>query len=129
MGEKHPTTDMVVELIDTANIRSVFHVQIKSTTLGYTGSGSNEKPRVEISASDVELLKRSPGPAYIAGIDIKRRRGYLAGVVSSTHGAINGLPTRYPINCHHIRRLWTEVDTYWNANPRPIPMNSTVFGI
>ena len=129
MGEKHPIIDMVVELHDPTNVQSMFYVQVKSTTLGYTGTGIDERLRVEISSSDIEQLKKSPGPTYIAGIDIKSGRGYLAGIVSTMDGGISGLPTRHPIDCTHIRRLWTEVDTYWNTDPRPMPMTSTIFGI
>jgi hypothetical protein len=129
MGEKHPSTDIVVELFDPTDLRSVFFIQVKSTTLGYTGKGSDEKLRVKISASDIELLKKAPGPAYVAGIDINRGRGYLSGIVSSTEGAINGLPTRHPIICQSIRKLWTEVDAHWSTEPRSLPMTSTVFGI
>lgn len=129
MGEKHPTTDMVVELVNAPGILSVFYVQVKATSLGYTGTGNDERLRVEIGAEDIERLKRFPGPTYVAGIDIRIGRGYLAGIVSNRDGGIHGLPTHHPIDCQRIPRLWTEVEAYWNANPRPIPMTSTVFGI
>ncbi len=129
LGEKHRGVDMVVELLDASNIQAVFYIQVKSTTLGYTGTGNDERLRVEISSADIERLKTFPGPTYIAGIDIESGRGYLWGVVSGMDGAINGLPTRHPIDCHRIRRLWIEVDAYWNHEPRPIPLNMTYFSI
>jgi hypothetical protein len=129
LGEKHATTDMKVELINPHGIRSCFYVQVKSTTRGYAGNGIDEKLNVAVKASDIQKLKQSPGPTYIAGIDIESGRGYLAGIVSSRSGAINGLPTRHPIDCHLIPMLWTEVEAYWNANPRHIPMISSAFEI
>jgi fructose-1-phosphate kinase PfkB-like protein len=42
MGEKHPTADMTVELLDPTGVRSLFYVQVKSTTLGYAGIGSGD---------------------------------------------------------------------------------------
>ena len=129
MGEKYPPTDMVVELLNTRGIRSSFYVQVKSTTRGYAGIGIDERLRVKIGAGDVERLKKLPGPAYIAGIDIESGRGYLGGIVSSLEGVINGLTTRHPIDCHLIPRLWTKVDAFWNTNPRQLPMASTAFGI
>jgi hypothetical protein len=93
MGEKHPTVDMVVELLDTTNVQSLFYVQIKSTALGYTGVGSSEKLRVAVTSEDIERLKTFPGPSYIAGIDIVKGRGFLLGIIASLNGPFNGLPT------------------------------------
>jgi hypothetical protein len=129
MGEKHPTTDMVVELLDATGIPSLFYVQVKSTSLGYTGAAPDEKLRVAVTATDIERLKKFPGPTYLAGIDIAFGRGFLAGIISSMDGGIDGLPTRHPIDCRNIRRLWREVDAYWNSNSRSIPMESTSFWI
>ncbi len=129
MGEKHPTADMVVELLDPTNVQSLFYVQVKSSTLGCSGTGAAEKLKVDISREDIEKLKGYPGPTYIAGIDIFRGRGYLAGVDSGLNKAINGLRTCHPIDCRNIRRLWTEVDAYWNSPQRSIPLASTKFAI
>ena len=127
MGEKHPTTDMIVELFDPANIRSVFYVQVKSTTMGYSGTGASRRLVVRITQADVEKLKKYPGPAYVAGMDVASRRGYIAAIVSGLTGAIGGLPTRHPIDCRTIRALWAEVDAYWNSPTRPIPMAHSRF--
>jgi hypothetical protein len=129
LGEKHPITDMVVELLDTTGIHAMFYVQVKSTSLGYTGIAPDEMLRIEVSSTDIERLKKYPVPTYVAGIDIVNGRGFLGGIVESTYGGINGLPTRHPINCKNIGRLWEEVNAYWNGDSRPIPMNFTAFGI
>jgi hypothetical protein len=127
LGEKHPTIDMVVELLDPTNVKSLFYVQIKSTALGYTGSGSSERLRVTITSEDIERLKAFPGPSYIAGIDIVKGRGFLVGIVTSLNGPLNGLPTIHRLDCRNFRTLWNEVDAYWNFSDRLIPMASTRF--
>ena len=58
MGEKHPTTDMVVELLEPVRVRSLFYVQVKSTSRGYTGTGSHRRLAVRLTRSDVEKLKK-----------------------------------------------------------------------
>jgi len=127
MGEKHPTTDMTVELLDPTRIRSLFYVQVKSTTLGYNGLETGRKLRVDITADDIENLKCYPGPTDLVGIDADKDRGFLVGVTSTVYGPINGLSTRHPLNCRNIRALWAEVDAYWNSASRPIPMATTAF--
>jgi hypothetical protein len=127
MGEKHPTTDMMVELLDTRGVRSHFYVQVKATTLGYVGSGPGRRLRIDVSRGDVDRLKYYPGPTFVAGIDIMAGRGYLAGIIAELEGPIAGLPTRHPIDCRNIRALWAEVDAYWNSEARPIPMTATRF--
>ncbi|WP_435009973.1 DUF4365 domain-containing protein [Tundrisphaera lichenicola] len=129
MGEKHPTTDLTVELLDTTGVQSLFYVQVKSTTQGYKGSGSDKKLIVDVSRKDVERLKSYPGPTYLAGIDIIQGRGYLAGISADLTGPLDGLPTHHPIDCRNIRTLWAEVDSYWNISPRPIPLIVTKFAI
>jgi len=74
-------------------------------------------------------LKQYPGPTYVAGIDVDKRRGYIAAIVAGLTGAVNGLPTYYAINCVTISALWAEVDAYWNLSCRPIPMVSSRFTI
>jgi len=129
MGEKHPTTDILVELVEPTRIQSVFYVQVKSTTLGYSGGGASRKLKVNVSREDIANLKQYPGPTYVAGIDVKKRRGYIAAIVSGMTGAVNGLPTYHTIDCPTIRALWAEVDAYWSSISRPIPMASSRFAI
>jgi hypothetical protein len=127
MGEKHKTTDIFVELIDSTYVQSIFYIQVKSTTRGYTGAGTNRRLNVDVPQAEVEMLKKYPGPSYIVGIDIRGGRGYIIGVVAGLSGAISGLPTLHPINCRTIRSLWNEVDTYWNSTLRSMPMVRTRF--
>jgi hypothetical protein len=129
MGDKHPATDVMVKLVDPSGIEGFFFVQVKATRSGYTGAGAGRKLDVVVSPSDVDRLKRHPAPAYVAGIDVLGMKGYIGGITASTTGGIHGLPTRHPINCTLLRRLWDEVDGYWQMAPRPIPMVSTAFPI
>lgn len=129
LGEKHPTIDFRVELFDPENVQSHFYVQVKSTTHGYIGKGDDRKLEIQLKRSEVEKLRRYPGPTYVAGMDIVGRRGYIVGIVAGLNGAINGLPARHPIDCRTIRTLWAEVDAYWNSNARAIPMAHSRFTI
>src|SRR5690349_7052162 len=76
MGEKHPTTDMVIELFDPTGVRAFLYASVKSTTMGYTGSCAERKLNVSVTESDVEALKQYPGPTYLAGMDVVEGRGY-----------------------------------------------------
>jgi hypothetical protein len=113
LGEKAEARDYLVNLIDPSVIASLFYVQVKSTSKGYSGKGADKKLNVSVSKEDVRKLKQTAGPTYICGIDIVKGCGFLYAVTKTTRGPISGLPTRFRINCQLIRKLWKEVDDYW----------------
>ena len=88
MGEKHPTSDVLLELVNPTGIVGNLQVQVKTTRTGYTGTGAARKLNVDITAEDVSRLKLRAGPAYVAGVDANLMKGYIGGITSSTTGGI-----------------------------------------
>lgn len=115
LGEKAETKDFMVTLIEPTSGDAPCYVQVKATTAGYSGKGNKKKLRVKVSLADVNKLKTSPGPAYVVGIDIKKECGFLVPITQTTTKAISGISTRDRINCRLIKKLWHEVNDYWNA--------------
>jgi hypothetical protein len=113
LGEQFEARDFMVNLVEPSTVEACFFVQVKATALGYTGSGVRRRLRVQISRRDIETLKNAPGPAFVVGMDIHSdRKGYIVAVTKSSKG-FSSLPTRHPLNCRTLRRLWREVDEYW----------------
>jgi len=127
LGEKHPTADMLVELVNPTGIQTVMFVQVKATARGYAGIGPSRRLEVDVTEADIQNLKRYPGPTYLSGIDILSGRGYIGAVVDTLTGPLRGLPVRHPLNCRTLRSLWKEADAYWNLTVRPIPMVASAF--
>jgi hypothetical protein len=115
LGEKHETTDFLVELIEPTAGHAHFYVQVKATRNHYTGSGGSRRLAVTVTAEDVEKLKRIHAPAYVVGIDIERVCGYITAITEASSGGIHGIPVRNSLNCRTLRALWKEVDDYWKA--------------
>ncbi len=115
LGEKHDTTDFMVELIEPTAGHAQLYVQVKSTRSRYTGRGAYRKLEVSITGKDVEKLKQIHAPVYVVGIDIERVCGYIAAITEASAGGIHGIPVRHSLNCRTLRALWKEVDDYWQA--------------
>jgi Domain of unknown function (DUF4365) len=115
LGEKHETTDFLVELISPTCGHAHFYVQVKATTSNYSGTGQGRKLGVQVAREDVERLGQIHAPTYVVGIDIDNGRGYIAAVPRGASTAISGVPTKNALNCRNLGMLWKEVDDYWTA--------------
>jgi hypothetical protein len=115
LGEKHETTDFMVDLIEPTAGHAHFYVQVKSTRARYKGAGLDRRLDVTVTREDVEKLKQIHAPTYVAGIDIDRVCGYIVGVTQASTSGIYGIPVRHSLNCRTLKALWKEVDEYWKA--------------
>src|SRR5436853_4586218 len=80
LGDKAEALDHIVTLINPSSFGAYFYVQVKATTRGYRGTGAQRKLRVTVKKDDIRKLRQAPGPAFIAGIDIRHKVGYLKAV-------------------------------------------------
>jgi hypothetical protein len=115
LGEKHETTDFLVELINPTCGHGHFYVQVKATTANYSGTGTGRKLDVQVTKDDVEKLKQIHAPCYIVGVDIENVRGYIASITQQNTVGLSGISIRNSLTCPNLKRLWKEVDTYWTA--------------
>ena len=120
LGEKHETTDFLVELVNPTSGHAQFDVQVKATGANYIGKGSNRKIVAPVSRTDVSKLKRYRTPTCIVGIDIDNVRGYIKAVTQNVTGGISGISTKHILTCRNLRLLWKEVDDYWQQGKRAI---------
>jgi hypothetical protein len=113
LGGKAETKNFTVSCIEPSCGEATFFVQVKATSKGYLGKGSKRKLRVNVSERDVRKLKRVTGPAFIVGIDIEAKVGYLVSVTSRSPKKYSGLPCKHIIGCKLIEKLWKNVEQYW----------------
>ena len=80
LGEKHEGKDFSVELIGPTARYAMFQVQVKATRSRYRGVGVKRKLSVNVSRKTVERLQSVGAPAYVVGIDIDSKQGFIKAI-------------------------------------------------
>jgi hypothetical protein len=111
LGEKCPTYDYLVELINAGDSVPYFLTQVKSPRKGFSKEG--RRLLVQVNAEDVQRMVQCPLPTYVIGVDEPNDRAYVVSVHGNVSGAITSMPSRYPLTPRNLRRLWEEVTAYW----------------
>ena len=112
LGEKFPTFDYFIELIDSGAKPSYFFAQVKTTSRGYT-AGVPKRLKVEVTQEDVDRMLVYPAPTYVIGIDQGSEQAFIASVNGESADHIASLPTTYPLDSGNLQRLWREVRGFW----------------
>jgi hypothetical protein len=112
LGDKAPTLDFFVELIDAGPITPFCLVQVKATSQGFNSRG---RLKVSVSRRDMKRLRAYPGPTYVVGIDERQELGYIVSARSGETTGLSSLPTTYPLNQENLMMLYEEVSVYWGT--------------
>jgi hypothetical protein len=111
LGDKYPTFDYLVELVGSEAY--FFFVQVRSTRLGFRQGRGERRLRVNVDREDVQRMVASHIPSYVMGIDEPGGVAYLLSMNEPRQAGLGGLPTRHPLECGNLKRLWDEVQTFW----------------
>lgn len=111
LGEKCPTFDYLVELVNAGSSVPYFLAQVKSTQKGFTKT--ERRLLVQVDEEDVRRMVRCPFPTYLIGVDEPNDRAYVVSMHGNLSGPIASMPSRYPLTSRNLRRLWEEVADYW----------------
>lgn len=112
LGEKCPTFDYLVELVNTGSSPAYFLAQVKATRRGYTKKGL--KLRARIKGTDVRRMALCPVPTYVLGVDETDEEVFIVSIFGNLTRAISSITTVYPLNCGTLKKLWDEVKDYWS---------------
>jgi hypothetical protein len=113
LGEKCPTFDYLVELVNAGSSVPYFLAQVKSTRQGF--SKDRRRLLVQAGADDVGRMIQCPFPTYLIGVDEPNDRAYLVSVHGRLTGSIASMPSRYPLTPRNLRKLWAEVKAHWQT--------------
>jgi hypothetical protein len=115
LGEKFPSVDFHVDLLNYPHKKGFFFASVKTTTRGYNADQSRLK--ITVDKDEIAELNKFPVPVYLFGIDENEETGFFlnANSLDNTHN-LNGIPVDYPVNLDNIERLWKEVANYWDNN-------------
>jgi hypothetical protein len=111
LGEKCPTFDYLVELINAGDSVPYFLAQVKSTKKGFTKKA--HRLLVQADEDDIRRMVRCPFPTYLIGVDEPNCRAYVVSVHGNMSGPIASMPSRYPLTPRNLRKLWEEVTAHW----------------
>jgi Domain of unknown function (DUF4365) len=113
LGEKCPTFDFLVELVNAGRTAPYFRVQTKATKQGSRSGGLQLK--VSLTRRDAQRMMACPIPTYLIGVDEPAETAHIVSIHGNLKGSVSSIPTRYPLNCENLERLWNEVKTFWQA--------------
>ncbi|MFL5340049.1 MAG: DUF4365 domain-containing protein [Gemmataceae bacterium] len=112
LGEKCPTFDFLVELVDAGPRTPFFFVQVRATRKAYTKKAP-PRLRVEVSEADVRRMAAYPAPTYVVGIHEEEERAFVVAIFGPMQEAIPSITTEYELTPDTLKRLWDEVRAYW----------------
>ena len=105
LGGKHEMKDFMVELVEPTSKYAMFFVQVKATRSRYRGTGVNRKLHVNITSQTVTRLQSVGAPAYIVGIDIDSKKGYIKAITPGMVRGFSGISTTYLLDCPALLAL------------------------
>ncbi len=115
LGDKYPTVDFLVDLLDRSDESlGFFFVQIKGTL----GPGSsNRRLAIEVPIARFNRLARIPAPTYLIGVDLVQERSYLVSANRTRTSGVFSITKSYCLGEQSVKMdLYKEVLTFWNAN-------------
>ncbi len=65
LGDKQPTVDFYVDLLNYPHKKGFFFASVKATTLGYTADGT--KLKILVDKAELSELLKYPTPTYLFG--------------------------------------------------------------
>lgn len=115
LGDKAEGLDFMVVPLETTVFEAMCFVQVKSTAkkVRYSGTGKARRLLVTLTKQDAMKLGTMKMPAYVVGIDVIEDKVYIRHVPYGTKKGFKSISVRSPLNCATIRRLWNEVNDFW----------------
>lgn len=119
LGEKAEGLDFEVFPLGSSVFYANFYVQVKATAkqVRYSGGGKTRRLLVRLKPDDAVKIGRMKVPAYVVGIDVLSGEAYIRHVAAGATKGFTGISTLRKLNCKAIKKLWTEVENFWNTRP------------
>jgi hypothetical protein len=117
LGEKYPTVDFLVDLLDREDGSiGFFFVQVKGSASGRTVA----RLPIDVPIDRYNRLVRLPAPTFVIGVDVVEETSYLVAAHKKRKARVSSITRAYGLNDDGIKiRLYKEVLLFWRTN-RPI---------
>ena len=115
LGDKYPTVDFYVDLLNYTVKKGFFFASVKTTTQGYTTEKNHLK--IFVSKEELQELVKYQVPTYVFGIDAVEEKGYFTRVNHiNIDQNLSSLSLAYPMESPYLWELWEEVKLFWDNN-------------
>ena len=95
LGDKYPTADLLVDVLDPSDNSCGFcFVQVKGTT---GGSATAARMKVDVPVDRFNRLCRLPAPAYLLAVDLFARDAYLTAAYRARATAVSSVTKKFPV--------------------------------
>ena len=118
LGEKYPTADLLVDIVDDYGLAmGFFFVQVRART-----ESPNEFGRlpIKLQREEYERLRKLPVPAYLVGVDIANENAYVVAAFKRRATGISSITTAFSLRNEYVKiRLYEEVREFWRRSKKP----------
>lgn len=123
IGGKTPTFDLLCTIVpqNVGEKPYQFLVQVKSSEKTNLYTRRNNRIKTPVAASDLQALIDYPLPTYVAGVDIKEEKVYIAAAFDRTLHYGSSIPTGYCLqhnslrNASNLNNLKSDVIKFWEG--------------
>jgi len=116
LGDKWPSIDFYVELLDVSHRKPFFFVQAKATASPFTVRSQSVK--ISTKKREIDELLRIPGPTYVFAVHEPSERVFVRSVHTGTPPkAITRIPLTNELTSANLKLLYDEVERFWRTGP------------
>jgi hypothetical protein len=117
LGEKYPTVDFFVDVLDDqGDAAGFFFAQVRSTMQAAT-SGSRLSINVDVAAYN--RLVALPIPTYLIGVDGVREAAYVVAAFKRRTTGVSGITTAFNLTHDAVKvSLYEEVCRFWRQSAK-----------
>jgi hypothetical protein len=112
LGDKYPTADFLVDILDPSDNSCGFcFLQVKGTT---GGSTTATRMKADVPVDKFNRLCRLPAPAYLLAVDLFTRDAYLTAACRVRTTSVSSVTKKFPISQDSVKiGLYREVLNFW----------------
>lgn len=117
LGEKYPSCDFLVDLLDAKDgSLGFFFVQVKGTSVAVSRS---ERLPLNVDKERFNRLVRIPAPTYLIGVDLSAMAAFIVAARTPRKRQVSSIAKAYPLQKDWVKiELFKEVLAFWQANRR-----------
>lgn len=115
LGEKYPTADFLVDVIDsTGGTVGVFLAQVKGTE---TPPGRRGRLPIRVKRESFNQLVELPLPTYVVGVDVVREQAFVVAADTARRTQVSSISTAFNLGDDRVKMdLSDEVQGFWDGH-------------
>jgi len=118
LGEKYPTADLFVDILDKRGYAiGFFFVQVRATMESKSSTG---RLPIKLELDRYDHLRKLPIPAFVVGVEITKENAFILAASKPRETGISSITTVFSLRDDEVKiRLYQEVRRFWRRRARP----------